>query len=91
MIRLLLAFLALLTGLAAPVTSAQARLAVGEAEVGAVECNRGGARSVASQAASGDPAQVRTDRRKREAQRKPQPRSRTVIPTVQLGPDRARE
>lgn len=91
MIRMILSLLALLTGLAAPVSMAQARVLGAETEIGAAECPRGSARAAASQAATGEPVQIRIDHRKREAQRQRPVRSRTVIPAVQLGADRALE
>ncbi len=91
MTRLLLTLLALLTGLAAHVAPAQARMCLGsEAEVGAVEVPRSGARIVIRGAAiSARPAQRECDDRSRSS---PQP-PRTVVylSTVQLGADRAHE
>lgn len=91
MTRLILALLALLTGLAAQVAPAQARMGcVGEAEIGSVELARGAAKATARQASASELPGPSAPRRERD------PRIRTIrpaifIPSVQFGPDRAFE
>ena len=88
--RFILALLALLTGLAAQVAPAQARMCgVGEAEIGSIEVARGGSKAVARQVAAAEqPAAV--PHRERDTRVRP-PRPPVYIPSVQLGPDRALE
>lgn len=93
MTRFLLTLLALLTGLAAQGTPAHARMSgVNDTEIGAVECARGGVRTVAGQASAIDAPVTQRERRDREAARvRPAARSRVYIPSVQFGADRAFE
>ncbi len=90
--RILLALLALLTGMMTQVAPAQARMGGGsDTEIGAVESVRGAARPAAA------PTQViaapvaRQERRDREATRIRPARARIFIPSVLFGPDRALE
>lgn len=89
--RILLAILALLTGLAAQVSPVQARMGGGsETEIGAVEGVRSASRSTAPTQSISAPA-VRQERREQEATRVRPMRSRVFIPSVLFGPDRALE
>jgi hypothetical protein len=88
--RLLLAFLALLTGLVTQVSPAQARLgAASETEIGALERVHAATPSAAALAAIDGPA-ARQDRRDGQRPR-PVPRPQVFVPTVLFGPDRAFE
>ncbi len=89
--RFLLALLALLTGLAAQVAPAQARMmGTGEAEIGAVEVARGGAKAVASQVGISEVTVPATQHRERDPRVRPI-RPPIYIPSVQIGVDRALE
>jgi len=90
--RLLIALLALLTGLVTQVAPANARLCgASDTEIGAVECNRATARATAPQAAQSDAAPARAERREREGKGARATRPRVFIPSVLFGPDRAFE
>lgn len=90
--RLLLALLALLTGLTAQAAPASARLCGGgDVEVAASECDRGGAAVKGAQAQSSEGSAARVERRERGSQRARPAQSRVYIPTVQFGADRAFE
>ncbi len=89
--RILIAFLALLTGLIMPVTPVQARIAGNDTEIGAVEAGRVGARTVVSNQQGVMAPVVRQDRRDREAAKSRPIRPRVYIPSVLFGTDRALE
>ena len=89
--RLLLALLALLTGLAAQVTPAQARMnGASDTEIGSVEGMRSAARSALPAQSVVAPV-VRQERREQEAARAKPTRVRVFIPSVLFGADRAIE
>lgn len=89
--RLLLALLALLTGLAAQVSPAQARMSgTSDTEIGTVEGLRSAARSALPAQSIAAPV-VRQERREQEASRARPVRVRVYIPSVLFGPDRAIE
>jgi hypothetical protein len=89
--RILLALLALLTGLTVQAVPAQARMCTGsETEVNACESARGSVRGSATQAAQTGAA--RAEKRDRDTTRsRPVTRAKVFIPSVQFGPDRALE
>lgn len=89
--RILLALLALLTGLTVQAVPAEARMCAGnETEVNACESARGSVRGAASQSAQAPAARI--EKRDRDGTRnKPVTRSKVYIPSVQFGPDRALE
>jgi hypothetical protein len=91
MTRLLLTFLALLTGLVAHSAPAAARVCdVSGAQVGALDAPLAAVRSAAQgQQVGGPRARCEVVAVERGC-RKP-PRQTVFLPTVQLGPDRARE
>lgn len=90
MIRLLLTFLAVLTGLGANADAASARMCNGQgAEIGVIEALRSGDRAVPCPTSSARPEATVEPARK--ATRAPLPRKPVYIPTVQFGPDRAYE
>ena len=89
--RLLIAMLALLTGLVTQVVPAQARMGSGETEIGSIEQVRSGKPMAGSTQAAEQPT-TRQERREREAQRpRTIPRPRVFIPSVLFGADRAYE
>jgi hypothetical protein len=89
--RLLLAMLALLTGLVTQVAPAQARMGSGETEIGSIEQVRTGKPAAGATQAAEQPT-TRQERRDREAQRpRTIPRPRVFIPSVLFGADRAYE
>ena len=90
--RLLLALLALLTGLATQVNPAQARMnGVGEIELGSYEQIRS-SKPVTGTTATAETPAIRQERREREAQRQRSVmRPRVFIPAVLFGADRAYE
>jgi hypothetical protein len=86
--RLLLALLALISGLTIQAAPVHARMS--DTEASAVDCARTGTKGAASQAAEGAPSKI--ERRDREIQRaRPAVRSKVFIPSVQFGADRALE
>lgn len=89
--RILLALLALLTGLTVQAVPVQARMCTGsETELNACDSTRGSVRGAASQSAQAPTA--RAERRDRDVARgKPVTRGKVYIPSVQFGPDRAFE
>jgi hypothetical protein len=89
--RILLALLALLTGLTVQAVPASARMCTGsETEVNATDCSRSAIRGAAAQ--STQAPTTRADKRDRDSTRpKPVARPRVFIPSVQFGPDRAFE
>ncbi len=90
--RILLALLALLTGMMTQVTPAQARMGGGsDTEIGAVESVRGAARPAAAATQAIAAPLARQERRDREATRVRPVRARIFIPSVLFGPDRALE
>lgn len=90
--RILLALLALLTGMMTQVSPAQARMGSGsDTEIGALESVRSGARPAATQGQVIAAPVVRQEQRAREATRIRPARSRVFIPSVLFGPDRALE
>jgi hypothetical protein len=90
--RILLAVLALLAGLFAQVTPAQARLSGNsDTEINSVESVRGTARGTSTQSAPAEAPAARAERREREATHVRPSRSRVIIPSVFLGVDRAIE
>ncbi|GGZ90285.1 hypothetical protein GCM10011617_06490 [Novosphingobium arvoryzae] len=90
--RILLALLALLTGMMTQVTPAQARMGGGsDTEIGAVETVRGAARPAAAATQAIAAPLARQEKRDREATRVRPARSRIFIPSVLFGPDRALE
>ena len=92
MTRLLLALLALLTGLSAVGSSAHARMSgVSDVEVGSVESSRGGARTSTGQSTVIEAPVTQRARREREAMRVRPSRAKVYIPSVQFGADRAFE
>lgn len=89
--RLLLALLALLTGLAAQVSPAHARMSgASDTEIGTVEGLRSTARPALPAQSIAAPV-VRQERREQEAARSRPVRVRVYIPSVLFGPDRAIE
>ena len=89
--RFILALLALLTGLAAQVSPAQARMCgVSETEIGSVDCTRVAPKAAAS-SSGGSEAAARQDRPNREQPRIRPGAPRVYIPSVQFGADRAFE
>ena len=90
--RILLALLALLTGMMTQVTPAQARMGGGsDTEIGAVESVRGAARPAAPATQAIAAPLARQEKRDREATRIRPARARIFIPSVLFGPDRALE
>ena len=90
--RIFLAILALFAGLAAEASPVFARMTgTGDTEIGATESGRDAARPSAVQPSTIEAPVVRQERRDREATRVRPARSRVLIPSVQLGADRALE
>jgi hypothetical protein len=89
--RLLLALLALLTGLTLQAAPVHARMTTGsETEVNASDSSRGTVRGATAQSTQAPIS--RAERRDRDTSRgKPLGRPRVYIPSVQFGPDRAFE
>ena len=91
MTRLFLTFLALLTGLVAQSVPAAARVCdVGGAQVGALDAPVAAVRSTVQGQQFSEP-RVRPETSAIERGCGMQPRPKVLLPTVQLGPDRARE
>jgi hypothetical protein len=90
MTRLLLALLALLTGLVAQAGPVQARM-TSNADTEITDGQRGSARPAQSQTQSIDAPTAQKERRERQATRIRPPRGRVYIPSVLFGPDRALE
>lgn len=91
MIRFLLTLLALLTGLGAQVSPAQASMrSGGETEIGAIGELAGAAGLAARVAAHAQPT-ARTSALADEAMTGPMPRLPVAVPAVRIGIDRARE
>lgn len=90
MTRVLLALLALLTGLVAQAGPVQARMS-SNADTEITDGQRGSARPVQSQSQSIDAPAAQKERRERQATRIRPPRGRVYIPSVLFGPDRALE
>jgi hypothetical protein len=89
--RLLLAMLALLTGLVTQVAPAQARMGSGETEIGSIEQVRASKPAAGATQSATQPT-TRQERRERDAQRpRTIARSRVFIPSVLFGADRAYE
>ncbi len=89
--RFILALLALLAGLVAPVAPANARMnGNGSTEIGTVERIGTAVRACSAPVASAEQPACRVARRDRRADRRPV-RSRVFIPSVLFGPDRALE
>jgi hypothetical protein len=92
MTRILLAILALMTGLVAQAGPAQARMnGVAETEIGASDNSRSAARTSATQGQPIDAPVAQKERRERDAQRVRPARGCVFIPSVLLGVDRALE
>jgi hypothetical protein len=92
MIRILLAMLALMTGLIAQAGPVQARISgAPETEIGATEGKAGAAKPAPTQTQAVDAPVVQKERREREAQRTRPSRGRIYIPSVLYGIDRAYE
>lgn len=90
--RILLALLALFTGLVAPVAPVQARMGgAGSAEVGAVESLTLAAKACSAIAVANEPPACRIERCNKATGRVRPQRPRVFIPTVQFGADRAFE
>lgn len=90
--RILLAFLALMTGLVAQAGPVQARMNGGaETEIGVPDGSRGTARPSQSQVQAIDAPATQKERRERQATRVRPSRGRIYIPSVLFGPDRALE
>ncbi|MEQ1542666.1 MAG: hypothetical protein HOO94_07325 [Novosphingobium sp.] len=90
--RILLALLALFTGLVAPVAPAQARMGgAGSAEVGAVESLALAAKACSAAAVVNETPACRTERCSKATGRVRPQRPRVFIPTVLFGADRAFE
>lgn len=90
--RFILALLALLTGLAAQIAPAEARMSgLSTTEIGAVEDARGIARGSAGQSTSIELPLPAHDRRDRDVFRPRPLRPKVYIPSVQFGADRALE
>ncbi len=90
--RLLLALLALISGLSVQASPAMARISGSEsAEVGSWEPDRGAQRTVATQAAESVDQTVGADKHARDAARGRPARARVYIPAVQYRIDRAHE
>ncbi len=92
MTRVLLALLALLTGLTVQAAPAQARLCgAADTELSASACERGAAAIKGAQAQASEGTAARAERREREIQRARPAGPKVFIPSVQFGPDRAFE
>lgn len=90
--RILLALLALLTGLSAQVSPAHARIGSGsDTEIGSVETLRNSSRPTVVQSDGPAAPVARQERRSREANRVRSGGQRIRIPSVLLGIDRAYE
>ena len=90
--RLLLALLALISGLSAQASPAMARISASEsAEVGSYDTDRGAQRAVATQAPESAEQSTGPDKHGREAARGRSSRAKVYIPAVQYGVDRAHE
>jgi len=90
--RILLALLALMTGLAAQAGPVQARMSGNaETEIGAPDGQRGGTRPAQTQSQTVDAPAVQKERRERQAARVRPGRGPVYIPSVLFGPDRALE
>lgn len=91
--RVLLALLALMTGLIAQAGPVHARInGTAETEIGLADGKGGSARASAGQSQAVSAPVARKERREREAQRASRPgRGRVYIPAVLFGIDRAYE
>ncbi len=90
--RILLALLALMTGLVAQAGPVQARMSGGaDTEIGVSDSTRGSARPNQAQSQAIDAPAVQRERRERQSTRIRPSRGRVYIPSVLLGPDRALE
>ncbi len=90
--RILLAFLALMTGLVAQAGPVQARMNGGaDTEIGVADGARGTARPSQAQVQAIDAPAAQKERRERQATRVRPSRGQVYIPSVLLGPDRALE
>lgn len=90
--RILLALLALMTGLVAQAGPVQARMSGNaDTEIGVADGTRGTARPAQTQTQTVDAPVVRKELRERQAARIKPSRSRVYIPSVLFGPDRALE
>ncbi|MEY4240053.1 MAG: hypothetical protein RL339_2654 [Pseudomonadota bacterium] len=90
--RILLALLALMTGLVAQAGPVQARMnGNAETEIGVADGMRGSARPSAAQTQAVEAPVTQKERRERQAARIRPGRGRVYIPSVLYGPDRALE
>ncbi|MEY4055923.1 MAG: hypothetical protein RL519_1258 [Pseudomonadota bacterium] len=90
--RILLAMLALMTGLVAQAGPVQARMNGGaDTEIGVSDGSRGSARPSQVQVQAIDAPAALKERRERQATRIRPSRGRIYIPSVLFGPDRALE
>ncbi|MFM6951417.1 MAG: hypothetical protein ACKOW1_10400 [Novosphingobium sp.] len=90
--RILLAFLALMTGLVAQAGPVQARMnGAADTEIGVSDGSRGTARPSQVQAQPVDAPVAQKERRERQLTRIRPGRGRVYIPSVLFGPDRALE
>ncbi len=90
--RILLALLALMTGLVAQAGPVQARMNGGaDTEIGVSEGSRGTARPSPAQTQAIDAPAAQKERRERQAVRIRPGRGQVYIPSVLFGPDRALE
>ena len=90
--RILLALLAIMTGLVAQAGPVQARMnGSADTEIGVADGTRGSARPSQTQSQTLDPPAVPKERRERQATRIRPPRGGVYIPSVLYGPDRALE
>ncbi|MGH6787636.1 MAG: hypothetical protein ACREBO_12470 [Novosphingobium sp.] len=90
--RILLALLALLSGLTVSAAPASARLCgAGETEFAASACERSGPATKGAQTQASDGTAARAERREREIQRARPAGPKVFIPSVQFGADRAFE
>lgn len=90
--RILLALLAIMTGLIAPVGPVQARIgSSADTEIGMADGVRGTARPAPAQTQSVEAPVAQKERRKRQSLRIRPSRGRVYIPSVLFGADRAYE
>lgn len=90
--RILLAMLALMTGLVAQAGPVQARMnGNADTEIGVSDGTRGSVRPAQAQTQAVDAPVAQKERRERQAARIRPSRGRIYIPSVLFGPDRALE
>ncbi|MCZ8171188.1 MAG: hypothetical protein ACK442_12920 [Novosphingobium sp.] len=90
--RILLALLALMTGLIAQAGPVQARMSgTADTEIGVADASRGTARPAPVQTQSIDAPAAQKERRERQSMRVRPSKGRVYIPSVLFGADRAYE